>query len=87
MPGFQSVDVDQADQHFGDRLHDRAGNRRGAVAPAWPADSSRIGMPPSTQASSTPQASSANFIGGTTKQFEFETKGRARKFSSPPAIA
>ena len=36
-------------------------------------------MPPSTQASSTPQASSANFIGGTTKQLELETKGRARK--------
>ena len=44
-------------------------------------------MPPSTQASSTPQASSANFIGGTTKQLELETNGRARKFSSPPAIA
>ena len=59
----------------------------GAVAPACPADSSRIGMPPSTQASSTPQASSANFIGGTTKQLEFDTNGRARKLSSPPAIA
>ncbi len=28
----------------------------------------------------------ANFIGGTTKQFEFDTKGRARHAASPPAI-
>ena len=27
----------------------------------------------------------ANFIGGTTKQLVFETKGRARQASSPPA--
>ena len=44
-------------------------------------------VPSRSVASSTPQASSANFIGGTTKQLELETKGRARKFSSPPAIA
>ncbi len=43
-------------------------------------------MPARTQASIVMQLSSANFIGGTTKQFEFETNGRARHLSSPPAI-
>ena len=28
----------------------------------------------------------ANFMGGTTKQLEFDTKGRSRHLSSPPAI-
>ncbi len=37
------------------------------------------------QASITWQLSVANFIGGTTKQLEFEMKGRARHSSSPPA--
>ena len=32
------------------------------------------------------QASVANFIGGTTKQLELDTKGRSRHLSSPPAI-
>ncbi len=57
----------------------------GAVAPAWPAESSSTGMPPRMQCSIVVQASVANFIGGTTKQFEFETKGRARHAASPPA--
>lgn len=43
-------------------------------------------MPARTHASMVMQLSDANFIGGTTKQFEFETKGRARHASSPPAI-
>ena len=58
----------------------------GAVAPACPADSSSMGMPPCTHASSTSVASGANRSGGTTKQFEFDTNGRSRNFSSPPAI-
>jgi hypothetical protein len=57
----------------------------GAVAPACPADSSSIGMPRRMQSSIVMQLSSANFIGGTTKQLEFETKGRSSHFSSPPA--
>jgi hypothetical protein len=56
------------------------------VAPAWPAESSSIGMPPRMQASMVRQLSVANFIGGTTKQLEFETKGRARQAASEPAI-
>ncbi len=43
-------------------------------------------MPPRMQASITLQLSVANFIGGTTKQLELETNGRARHLSSPPAI-
>ena len=57
----------------------------GAVAPAMPAERSSTGMPPLMQASMTSQLSVANFIGGTTKQLEFDTKGRARQASSPPA--
>ncbi len=57
----------------------------GAVAPACPAERSRTGIPARTQCSIVMQLSSANFIGGTTKQFEFDTKGRARHASSPPA--
>ena len=57
----------------------------GAVAPACPAESSSTGIPPAMHASITTQLSVANFIGGTTKQFEFDTKGRARQASSPPA--
>ena len=55
------------------------------MAPACPADSSSIGMPARTQASIVMQLSSANFIGGTTKQFELDTNGRARQAASPPA--
>ena len=58
----------------------------GAVAPACPADSSSIGIPPRTQASMVRQDSSAKVMGGTTKQLEFDTKGRSRHLSSPPAI-
>ena len=43
-------------------------------------------MPARMQASMVMQLSSANFIGGTTKQLEFDTKGRSRHLSSPPAI-
>ena len=43
-------------------------------------------MPARTPASRQRQASSANFKGGTTKQFDMLTKGRARHLSSPPAI-
>jgi hypothetical protein len=57
----------------------------GAVAPAWPADSSSTGIPARTQCSIVMQLSSANFMGGTTKQFEFDTKGRSRHAASPPA--
>jgi hypothetical protein len=57
----------------------------GAVAPACPADRSRIGMPARMQASIVMQLSVANFIGGTTKQFEFDTKGISRHAASPPA--
>ena len=53
----------------------------GAVAPAWPADNKSTGIPPRMHASMTWQASVANFIGGTTKQFVFEMKGRA-----PPVV-
>ena len=42
-------------------------------------------MPARMQCSIAMQLSSANFIGGTTKQFEFDTKGRARHACSPPA--
>ena len=42
----------------------------GAVAPAWPADSSSTGMPPRTAASRQRQASSAKRSGGTTKQLD-----------------
>ena len=59
----------------------------GAVAPACPAESSRTGIPPRTHASMTWQLSVANFIGGTTKQFELEMNGRLRKPASPPAIS
>jgi hypothetical protein len=52
-----------------------------------PADKSKIGMPPRMQVSIDSQLSVANFIGGTTKQFDIETKGRARYLASPPAIA
>ena len=38
------------------------------------------------QSSITLQASWANLNGGTTKQFEFDTNGRARHSASPPAI-
>ena len=38
------------------------------------------------QASIVMQLSSANFIGGTTKQLELEMNGRSRHLSSPPAI-
>jgi hypothetical protein len=58
----------------------------GAVAPAWPAESSNIGMPRRMQSSMVRQLSSAKVSGGTTKQLEFETNGRARQASSPPAI-
>ena len=58
----------------------------GAVAPAWPALRSKIGIPPSIHFSITWQLSVANFIGGTTKQFELETNGRSRHLFSPPAI-
>ena len=44
-------------------------------------------MPPATATSRQRQASSANFIGGTTKQFDCDTNGRARHFSSDPATA
>ena len=57
----------------------------GAVAPACPADSSSTGMPARMQCSIVMQLSSANFIGGTTKQLEFDTKGRSRHAFSPPA--
>ncbi len=43
-------------------------------------------MPARITRSITRQLSVANFIGGTTKQLELETKGRARQVSSPPAI-
>ena len=46
----------------------------GAVAPAIPAESKSTGIPPRIHASITSQASVANFIGGTTKQFELEMK-------------
>ncbi len=52
----------------------------GAVAPAWPADSSSTGMPPRTATSRQRQASVANFIGGTTKQLDWLTKGRCAPF-------
>ena len=42
-------------------------------------------MPARMQASIVSQLSSANFIGGTTKQFDSETKGISRHASSPPA--
>ena len=58
----------------------------GAVAPAWPAESSSTGMPPRTATSRQRQASVANFSGGTTKQLDWLTKGRARHLSSPPEI-
>ena len=58
----------------------------GAVAPAWPADSNNTGIPCRMQASITKQLSVANFIGGTTKQLEFEINGLARHLFSPPAI-
>ena len=59
----------------------------GAVAPAWPADSSRTGMPAFTASSITWQDSVAKRSGGTTKQLLFETNGRARHLSSPPAMS
>ena len=43
-------------------------------------------MPPRTPASRQRQASSAKRSGGTTKQLDIETKGRARQAASPPAI-
>ena len=58
----------------------------GAVAPAMPADNRSTGIPPRIQASITSQLSVANFMGGTTKQFEFDTNGRSRYLASPPAI-
>ena len=58
----------------------------GAVAPACPAESSSTGMPPAAATSRQRQASIANFIGGTTKQLDWLTKGRSRHLSSPPAI-
>jgi hypothetical protein len=57
----------------------------GAVAPACPADRSRIGMPARMQASIVMQLSVANFIGGTTKQLDSDTKGISRHAASPPA--
>jgi hypothetical protein len=57
----------------------------GAVAPACPADRSRIGMPARMQASIVRQLSVANFIGGTTKQLDSDTKGISRHAASPPA--
>ncbi len=59
----------------------------GAVAPAIPADKSKTGMPPRIQFSITSQDSVANFIGGTTKQLEFDTNGRSRYAASLPAIS
>src|SRR5258708_33744131 len=43
-------------------------------------------MPPRTATSRQRQASAANFIGGTTKQFDWLTNGRSRHCRSPPAI-
>jgi hypothetical protein len=43
------------------------------------------GIPARMQVSMVRQLSSANFIGGTTKQFELLTKCRARQAASPPA--
>ena len=57
----------------------------GAVAPACPALSRSIGIPARMHFSIVMQLSSANFIGGTTKQLELLTKGRARQACSPPA--
>ena len=42
-------------------------------------------MPPAITVSITRQDSVANFNGGTTKQLEFETNGRARHAASDPA--
>ena len=53
---------------------------------AWPAESSNTGMPYLMHSSMTSQDSVANFIGGTTKQFELLMNGRSRHLSSPPAI-
>ena len=55
------------------------------MAPAWPADRSRIGIPPRMSASITSHDSVANLSGGTTKQLVLETKGRARQAASEPA--
>ena len=43
-------------------------------------------MPPVTASSRQRQASTANFMGGTTKQFDWLTNGRSRHCFSPPAI-
>ena len=43
-------------------------------------------MPARTATSRQRQASGAKRSGGTTKQFDWLTKGRARHFSSEPAI-
>ena len=50
------------------------------------ADNSNTGMPARIADSMASQLSVANFIGGTTKQFELEINGLARNLSSPPAI-
>ena len=44
-------------------------------------------MPPRTPTSRQRHASSANRSGGTTKQLDMLTKGRARQRASPPAIS
>ena len=51
-----------------------------AVAPAWPADNNKTGMPLRTASSMTWQDSVANLNGVTTKQLLFDTNGRARHF-------
>ena len=56
----------------------------GAVAPAWPADKRRIGIPDLIHSSITKQLSVANFRGGTTKQFEFDINGFSNQEFLPP---
>ena len=58
----------------------------GAVAPAWPAERSKTGIPALMHSSITKQLSVAKRIGGTTKAFELEINGRFLHLSSPPEI-
>ena len=75
------IHIGEARETFGDRLDDGAGKSgRRRWRPPVPAESSSTGMPPRTAVSRQRQASSANFIGGTTKQFDCETKGRCPPF-------
>ena len=85
-PGLIALTYTRPARHSATSCARAPASAAGAVAPAWPAESNSTGMPPRTATSRHLHASVANFMGGTTKQFDWLTNGRSRHCCSPPAI-